>query len=133
MFTSHFIGTFFFFLDWLCLVLLQVSRLSSVWSGSWLSKQCQFNLRVGLKSSQTLVAYSCKFCATISLSYFAGRAYGRSQILGWVGVCFSFGSLKSVFFHLRHQNVDGKAPCRSQLKFFMFNELYGCFPKKWGP
>lgn len=87
---NHFINSFFF-------------KTSHVWdhsrslgylvSGSRLCKYGQvwvFSYEVDLKSNQTLVRYSYRFCATVDLEYFVSRTDDNAKkFFSWVGICFS--------------------------------------------
>ena len=95
-------------------------------SGYWSLKQCQVwvsSCGVGIKSNQTSVSSSSKFCTTSALAHVADRTDCRSKH-GCPGWCphFSFGSLQSTFPHQRDQKVEVKTPCKHKFDISMSNE-----------
>jgi hypothetical protein len=82
-----------------------------------------------------LFGYFHTFYVTIVPECFSDRIDWRSKVL-WTGwyLSFSFDDLQSIFPHQRFFSPKGVDvnPCRAQLNFSMFNELYGCGSQQWG-
>lgn len=96
-------------------------------SSSWLPKQCRVQIQfhgLGLKSSQSVVAYSHKFVPLLHQHISQVGHHCRSKALQ-LGRCLSFssGSLQSTFLYQKNQSIGATAVIRQQLDFSMFNEL----------
>lgn len=86
-----------------------------------------------LKSTQTSIGYSHKFCATIGLAYLTDRKDCRSKIVatkicGWDDIYIFLLVACRVSSYTKDIRTWINAPQKHQLDFSLFNELCGCCP-----